>query len=73
MIKDVLNKLDTILDEPGESSVIFMEKAYEALEHGYCKDALDHFKEVVRKAVQGKLQYQFFYPWKPDKKRQIAI
>ena len=55
MIKDVLNKLDTILDEPGESSFIFMEKAYEALEHGYCKDAHDHFKEVVSKAVQGKL------------------
>ena len=62
MIKDVLEKLDTILDEPGESSFIFMEKAYKALEHGYCKDALDHFKEVVKKTVQGKLQYDSFTP-----------
>ena len=62
MIKDVLEKLDTILDEPGESSFIFMEKAYEALEDGYCKEALDHFKDVVRKAIQGKLQYHSFTP-----------
>lgn len=53
MLKDVLHKLDIILDEPAESSSIFMEKALDSIEHGFCKDAHDHFKEVVKKAIQG--------------------
>ena len=53
MVKEVLSKLDAILDEPGESCSIFLQKALQAIEDGDHPDGFGYFEEAVKKAVQG--------------------
>ena len=55
MVKDVLDKLDTILDEPGESCYRFIQKALLALEHEENKEAFGYFSEAITNATKGKL------------------
>ena len=54
MVKEVLEKLNAILDEPGESCLIFVQDALVAIEGGYHKDGFEKFQRAVEKAVQGK-------------------
>ena len=61
MVKQVLQKLDTILNEPTESSAAFLEMALQAMEDGNPVRAKDHFMDATRKAVTGKLQIFSYY------------
>ena len=60
MVKNVLEKLDTILDEPSKSCGDFIDKALQAIEHKCPKDAKGYFEKAVENAVKGKLQYERF-------------
>merc|ERR1712123_315048 len=53
MVKQVLQKLDTILDEPTKSSAEFLDMALQAMEDGNPVRAKDHFMDATRQAVKG--------------------
>ena len=61
MVKDVLKKLDTILDEPPKSCGDFIDKALQSIEYNCPKDAKSYFKKALDNAVKGKLQYEILY------------
>lgn len=61
MVKNVLEKLDTILDEPSKSCGDFIDKALQAIEHKCPKDAKVYFDKAVENAVKGKLLYEIFH------------
>ena len=56
MVKQVLQKLDTILNEPTQSSADFIDMALQAMEDGDPARAIEHFKEASINAVKGKLK-----------------
>ena len=60
-MKDVLQKLNTILHEPSQSCGDFIDKALQAIEFKCPKDAKGHFEKAVDNAVKGKLQYEILY------------
>ena len=55
MVKNVLQKLDTILDEPPKSCGDFIDKALQAIEYERPKHAKGYLEKAVENAVKGKI------------------
>ena len=53
MVKDILNKLDTILNEPSQNSGNYVAKALQAIEDKDFVRAREHFHEATKKATTG--------------------
>ena len=54
MVQEILDKLDTIIDEPVQTCGNFLGRALQAMEDDSAKDAIRHFEESVKNAVKGK-------------------
>eukprot|EP00092_Neocalanus_flemingeri_P078957 GFUD01098315.1.p1 GENE.GFUD01098315.1~~GFUD01098315.1.p1 ORF type:complete len:259 (+),score=52.55 GFUD01098315.1:30-779(+) len=53
MVKMVLERLETIIDEPSQSCGDFIQEALQAMEDGYPKEAYENFAEAIKNGVKG--------------------